>query len=782
MRNERIDKRKSLRDLHIERVEIGGKTYILQGDPKRGGSCLVYTAMKQERSGDSVYEHRVLLKEFYPLMGADKNAGVQRKADGTFIVPEAIRASDDYRRNLERFRESYRIMLELGNSEMGAEHMTVAVSLTEALGTWYVEEAYDSGEPLDVFLQKHPLELRDFLNVFYQCLTAVERLHRLGYYHLDLKPQNIACTKNIVIKLFDTDSFVKKADLKTYTILSWTKDYSAPEIEAAVRTPEDIPYMIGPWTDVYSLAQTLCWYLFGHPVTEEETERFPEMLLEAVREKTRPDPEDPLKPYSLFSNKGVYMLEHLLLSALSFRWKERPSTVTAFKDGLVAVCQELFAPEEGVPLADNFILTEGEPYKGDLDRDLEKVERFFTPEACVRGPVGEHEGMVICSASKEERETLARCYAAIHRMDYQCVMELRCESFSQIPALLYEDYKSLFEPIVAVLPDMSEEGRGVFLWERHLPRLKNWLEGAALPLLLLIHDGKGEGTLDKGEEVIMDKVLGLPNCDILITGSHNRCQDTDANAYDLWTLDLDAETKDGSDEDDMYVPYRKRLNKRRIILACRLLAVLIAFFAGRSLVAYGARVAQPLAFAVEHTDACLYYKVRQSPDPATLIYAAGAGLAWIGILQGLFGWYRYREKGSVKTFLRSYIPESFGLFTVLLALAVPGPYTTFSKMWLELRYGLDRSTTDFMFYNADLWLPILGFILLLWWIYHIVYRDRREGIIIRILGLLSGFGGIGCILLKTWESRGDMAALLLVSLAVFLLLFLFRKDWKRKRP
>lgn len=204
------DMRRSLWDMKIVCPQIGNYEYVLQGPPERGGSCMVYHALRKELICGKVRERRVWLKEFYPVLDVDKSAGVIRQPDGTILVPEATQVSEEYQKALKRFQESYGMMLDFGKTEDGAEHSVIPLSLMEANGTWYIEEAYDTGKAFTVLFSERQYNFIEFLQVYKECLNVVERMHILGYYHLDLKPQNISYTRKGVIKLFDMDSFVKK--------------------------------------------------------------------------------------------------------------------------------------------------------------------------------------------------------------------------------------------------------------------------------------------------------------------------------------------------------------------------------------------------------------------------------------------------------------------------------------------------------------------------------------------------------------------------------------------
>ena len=154
MKQRIADNRLSLWELNIRRIEIKHDTYLLDSEPERGGSCLVYRAKKRIQRGTKVYEQQVLLKEFYPLLNPDQGAGIVRKEDGSFRIPDATRESGEYRMALRHFEKAYEVMLEMAKTNTGADHTVIPISTPEAFGTCYIEEADDGGVSLSKLLQK----------------------------------------------------------------------------------------------------------------------------------------------------------------------------------------------------------------------------------------------------------------------------------------------------------------------------------------------------------------------------------------------------------------------------------------------------------------------------------------------------------------------------------------------------------------------------------------------------------------------------------------------------
>lgn len=262
MNMEPSDSRCSLWDIGLRQIRLLNNIYEISGAPERGGSCLVYKAVKKEFVGQETFEHRVVLKEFYPV----SNAGIITRTDtGELQIPE----TSAYQKRLEKFIDSYKIMLELKKSDDSIDHSVTVNALFKANGTWYIEESYDSGILFFDYYKTNNVfpSIKYVLGSLAYCLEIVGRLHKLGYYHLDIKPENLSFTKSGVVKFFDTDSFVKISELETCTDFMQSDGFSAPELALAAERPASAPYLIGPWTDIYSIAQFICYYLFGKPLS-----------------------------------------------------------------------------------------------------------------------------------------------------------------------------------------------------------------------------------------------------------------------------------------------------------------------------------------------------------------------------------------------------------------------------------------------------------------------------------------------------------------------------------
>lgn len=89
------------------------------------------------------------------------------------------------------------------------------------------------------------------VNIFHQVASAMYAMHRHGYVHADMKPNNIMITPGVkaVAKIIDLGQSCKVGTVKER--IQGTPDYIAPE--QVHRRP------ITPSTDVYNLGATMYW-------------------------------------------------------------------------------------------------------------------------------------------------------------------------------------------------------------------------------------------------------------------------------------------------------------------------------------------------------------------------------------------------------------------------------------------------------------------------------------------------------------------------------------------
>jgi serine/threonine protein kinase len=139
--------------------------------------------------------------------------------------------------------------------------------------TGYIVTAFYKGPTLHQYIKSEKqISKRSFLlNIFIPILNVVAGLHKIGVIHRDLKPNNIIITKRNVPVLIDFGSaiYFRKPGKKRIFV---TPGFSPLEFYAENSRQ-------GPFSDIYSLAAILYYYICGK-IPVEVTQRVFEDSLE----------------------------------------------------------------------------------------------------------------------------------------------------------------------------------------------------------------------------------------------------------------------------------------------------------------------------------------------------------------------------------------------------------------------------------------------------------------------------------------------------------------------
>lgn len=476
-----LDPRISLTDLNRETLCFPSAVYTLDGTKSvsRGGSCLVYHAWKQDSHGPA---KKVVLKEFYPLhTGCDQ---WRNREDGSVLLP-----SEDLRlqHRKGRFLESYKLLRRLYNEDSTNLYTVQSGTLLEGNGTYYIEEDYSSAVDLARYMDRDDLTLFDILSILRELAGIVQRIHALGYFQLDLKPENLLWVDNRLLRLMDTDTFLYKPSLEAghweELRLSVSRDYSPPEIRRyaesldSPRTRKKILHY-GHRGDIYSFGCILGRWLLGTKWCASDLPGLEE-LETALRRRERHLP-----------GKAVRLIRELLektAAPLIFDRADSMAEVTALLDQLL-----ILSEPRKVRLAEHF---RGNPYPVlGLEDKLEQLGRKLEQQqdssriVFVSGPGG------------VGKSTLAREYAR-QTDGYDIVAEVSAGSVEQLLSRLQ-----------------------ILNWEadRSLPRREQLLEkgkklgelSLEFRSLIIVHDFDTPGDPDFG-------LLYGWNCDVILTGRYD---------------------------------------------------------------------------------------------------------------------------------------------------------------------------------------------------------------------------------------------------------------------
>lgn len=237
--------------------------YIIERPLADGGFSAVYLA---RQLADQI---QVAIKEYLPRRLAYRNWEGQ-------VVPRSDKAEKLFLRGRRLFVEEARMLATLKHP-----NIVEVVNFFHANATVYMVMTYDYGKSLGWYLKHQPRRLNaDFLLAVAEgLLQGLEAIHRGGFLHLDLKPENVLIRPGVDPLLLDFGAAQPygKASAWNRPGKVRTPGFSPPE-----QYRRDFP--LGPWSDLYALGATLraCLDLRPPPPATDRLER--DSLKSALRQ------------------------------------------------------------------------------------------------------------------------------------------------------------------------------------------------------------------------------------------------------------------------------------------------------------------------------------------------------------------------------------------------------------------------------------------------------------------------------------------------------------------
>ncbi len=243
-----------------------------------GGFGIVY-------KGRGIYfDELVAIKEYFPSAISDRK-------DGDTVVPNDSNAEEVHALGLKKFVEEAKLLWNLSKPTRHPNIVSVR-SLFEINGTAYMVMDFEDGAPLsDLLKKRRKFREAELMELVRPIAEGLDRAHRVGVLHRDIKPPNILISEGNRPVLIDFGSArFDTADATSTKVTFHTPPYAA--IEQYVKTYEQ-----GPWTDIYALGVVLYECVTGtkpaevlermhggpdHPLVEGDWPDFSRAFLRAI--------------------------------------------------------------------------------------------------------------------------------------------------------------------------------------------------------------------------------------------------------------------------------------------------------------------------------------------------------------------------------------------------------------------------------------------------------------------------------------------------------------------
>ena len=214
-----------------------------------GGFGIVYKAR------GIYFDELVAIKEYFPSAISDRNS------EDT-VVPIDSDAEEVHALGLKKFVEEAKLLWNLSTPTRHPNIVSVR-SLFEIHGTAYIVMDFEDGISLSKMLrQGRRFNERSLWGILRPIAEGLDRAHRVGVLHRDIKPPNILINEDNRPVLIDFGSArFTTAEATSTTVTFHTPPYAA--IEQYVRT-----YDQGPWTDIYALGVVMFECVTGEKPAE----------------------------------------------------------------------------------------------------------------------------------------------------------------------------------------------------------------------------------------------------------------------------------------------------------------------------------------------------------------------------------------------------------------------------------------------------------------------------------------------------------------------------------
>jgi len=290
----------------------------------QGGFGITYLAK------DTNLDQMVAIKEYLPTEFSTRDAS-------STVQPISEKHTEIFDWGKQRFMDEAKTLAQFKHS-----NIVRVQSFFESNNTGYMVMEYEEGTDFSVLIKAgEDFDEARLLKIVIPILDGLEIVHKNGFIHRDIKPQNIFIRKDGSPVLIDFGSARQAIGGQTRTLTSLVTPGYAP-----FEQYHEAEGKQGPWTDIYSLGATLYCAITGKAPVES---------LKRGMARLEHNTDAYLNLTDLRAEKYS---EHFLKAidhALQFSEKDRPASVSEWKKMLLG---EIAAPDAETQLRSPAVNTE----------------------------------------------------------------------------------------------------------------------------------------------------------------------------------------------------------------------------------------------------------------------------------------------------------------------------------------------------------------------------------------------------------------------------------------
>jgi serine/threonine protein kinase len=200
-----------------------------------GGFGITYRALELSIG------RQVAIKEFLP-------SGIAtRHSDHFSVQPISSSDSEDFEWGLDRFRKEAQTLVSFRHPNIVA-----VLRFFNANGTAYMVMQYEEGESLGSILRRAKrLEQSELEEILVPLLDGLEEVHRAGFLHRDIKPDNIYIRLDGSPVLLDFGAARQAVGRKSKSVTAIVSGGYSPFEQYSEESNQ------GPWTDIYAMGAVM---------------------------------------------------------------------------------------------------------------------------------------------------------------------------------------------------------------------------------------------------------------------------------------------------------------------------------------------------------------------------------------------------------------------------------------------------------------------------------------------------------------------------------------------